>query len=106
MENIYYVMGIISAPPEAGEVLAKGLVEQNLAACVQISSPVTSIYRWEGKLEESKEVLLYLKTEANQTHGIKEYLEKEHPYDVPEFITLGITDGLPRYLKWVWDSLN
>ena len=106
MENINFILGIISAPPEAGKNLAEAMVTENLAACVQISSPVTSIYRWEGNIEESQEVLLYLKTVAGKTHQIREFLQKKHPYDVPEFITIPVIDGLPKYLKWIWDSLG
>jgi len=106
MEHVSYVMGIISAPPEEGAKLAEALVEEKLAACVQVSSPVTSVYRWEGKIEHSQEVLLFVKTETGRIRSIKEFLLKEHPYEVPEFITLPITDGLPRYLKWIDTSLR
>jgi periplasmic divalent cation tolerance protein len=106
MENVYYIMGTISAPVKEGKELARKLVERKLAACVQVTPPVTSVYRWEGKVEEEEEVLRFVKTEEQKIHEISNFLKDHHPYDVPEFIAVPITGGNPAYLNWVRESLS
>jgi len=83
----------------AGE-LARGLVESGLAACVS-RHPVTSVYRWEGRLEEACEIALHIKTRLANWPALCAWLRERHPYQVPEIIALPLKAGLSSYLNWV-----
>lgn len=83
----------------------KNIIERRLAACVNIVK-VRSIYRWEGKIEESDEVLLIFKTTKEKANMLKETVLKEHPYRVPEFIEVSISDVNKSYIEWVMDSTS
>ncbi|MFP4432566.1 MAG: divalent-cation tolerance protein CutA [Spirochaetaceae bacterium] len=91
----------VTAPPEHGAVIARGLVQNRLAACVQIVDRVTSIYKWKGTLEEEPEALLVVKTTRKQVQAISAYLYDHHPYDVPECVFVPITAGSEAYLSWL-----
>jgi periplasmic divalent cation tolerance protein len=86
--------------------IAQHLVESKLAACVNISQPVRSIYRWQGKVEEAKEFLLVIKTTRELFDEIKAEIPKVHSYATPEIICLPIIDGSAEYLQWVGDSVK
>ncbi|XP_031561871.1 protein CutA homolog [Actinia tenebrosa] len=86
---------------ETAKALARGMVEQNLAACVNVIPNITSIYTWENKLEEDSEVLLMVKTRSTRVPDISDYIKKNHPYDVPEVISLKIDQGMPSYLDFL-----
>ena len=93
----------------AGEArrIAQAVVEARLAACVNIlPGPVTSIYRWKGKVESAKESLLLIKTSRKRLGKLRAAVERLHSYDVPEFIALPIVAGAPKYLSWLEESLN
>ena len=96
----------ITAPAAAGRELAKGLVEAHLAACVQVVSGVTSVYRWQGTVEEEPEALLILKTDMHLVEDISNYLDVHHPYDLPECVFVPITSGSPGYLSWLGESVG
>lgn len=81
--------------------IARDLVEQRLAACVNLLPQVRSVYRWEGKIEEAEEVLLMIKTTAQRFALLRERITELHSYEVPEVIALNIRDGLPAYLAWI-----
>lgn len=81
----------------------KNIIEWRLATCVNIVK-VRSIYRWEGRIEESDEVLLIFKTTKEKINMLKETVLKDHPYQVPEFIEVSIGDVNKPYLEWVMDS--
>jgi len=85
--------------------LAQDLVTHHLAACVNIGSSVTSIFLWQDKLEQTQEIPLFIKTQKQYYAKIEAWLDKHHPYEVPEIIALPITDGLPAYLRWIKDSV-
>lgn len=89
---------------EAAERLVKALVEERLAACGNIVPGLSSIFRWEGAVEEATEVLVVLKTAAATLPALLERAPELHPYDVPEFIALPITAGHRPYLEWVVDE--
>lgn len=86
------------------EELAEGLVYHRLAACVQISSPIKSVYRWEGKIQTDTEWQLWIKTTADRVDALFTWLRDHHSYDVPELVVLPVTAGNPDYLKWVTDE--
>jgi periplasmic divalent cation tolerance protein len=85
------------------EKLASAAVEQQLAACVQISE-IRSYYRWEGETHHDPEFLLTLKTTAASVPGIKKLLLREHSFDEPELIVQPIIAGGDSYLQWIADS--
>ncbi len=86
--------------------IARHLVEAKLAACVNITQPVQSIYRWQGKLADEKEFLLLIKSTRELFAEIKSEISKMHSYQTPEIICLPIIDGSPDYLHWVSDSVK
>jgi len=81
--------------------LARELVRKRLAACVNISPPVRSIYRWQGKLEDDHEILLVIKTARPLFDRVRRTVERLHSYQVPEIVCLPIIDGAPNYLNWL-----
>lgn len=81
--------------------IARGLVEERLAACGNVVPGLTSIYRWAGAIEEAGECLLLLKAPAEGVASLARRLRELHPYDVPEMLVLGIESGAPDYLRWV-----
>lgn len=94
---------VITTLPDdaAGEMLAKRLVEGGFAACVNISAPVTSIYRWDGKTEIGREVMLTIKTTAARYAAVEGAILADHPYELPEVIAVPITNGSDEYLAWI-----
>ena len=83
------------------EGLAKELVERSLAACVQVGSDVTSLYKWKGVLEKSEERLLLIKSRPDLFGAIEAAIKATHPYEVPEIVALPISAGHAPYLRWV-----
>ncbi|MFH1800429.1 MAG: divalent-cation tolerance protein CutA [Candidatus Omnitrophota bacterium] len=81
--------------------LAGLLVSRRLAACVQILPGLESHYRWRGRKETSKEVLLLIKTQVSNYKKLEKTLLKNHPYEIPEIICLPITQGSRSYLDWI-----
>lgn len=86
--------------------IARHLVEARLAACVNISQAIQSIYRWEGKLEDEREFLLLIKTTRDLFPGVRKAILKIHSYKNPEIICLPIVDGSPEYLNWIGESVK
>ena len=83
------------------EQLAHQLVEQSLAACVQIDGPITSHYRWNGTIQRSTEFRLTIKTSNERWPHLKEQMTSLHPYDEPGILMLPVTDTTQGYLNWV-----
>ncbi|XP_055586922.1 protein CutA homolog isoform X2 [Uranotaenia lowii] len=81
--------------------LAHKLVERKLAACVNIIPGLTSIYEWEGKINEDHEVLLMIKTRTERVDELSKFVRENHPYSVAEVITVPIANGNPPYLDWL-----
>lgn len=92
--------------PEEARKIARHMVENRLAACVNIVAPVESIYRWQGKVETSEEWLLLIKTTADRSPGVQDAIRKLHSYDLPECVVLSIEDGSPSYLEWLGESVK
>jgi periplasmic divalent cation tolerance protein len=93
---------LITAPDgEVARALARGLVEQRLAACANLLPAVTSVYRWEGAVQEDAEVLLVVKTVRARLEALEAYLDEHHPYDVPECVALAPAAVSDAYLAWL-----
>lgn len=86
---------------QAGEAIARAVVEERLAACCTISGPMTSIYRWQGEVTTDSEQQLVIKTTADRLEALRVRVHQLHPYDVPEFLVLPVSEGSPAYLDWV-----
>lgn len=86
---------------EKAEALARGAVDARVAACAQISGPVTSVYRWEGAIETAPEWQVLLKTTAARYEGLEAYIRSVHDYDTPEIIATPVVRGGADYLAWV-----
>ena len=84
--------------------IARSVVEKKLAACANILTGVESIYRWKGKVERAREVLVLMKTTAGRVRELEREVKRMHSYDVPEFIVLPIVAGSQQYLKWIAEN--
>jgi len=85
--------------------IADSLVEKRLAACVQILGPITSVYRWKGKIETAREWQCLVKTSHDLYGAVEAAIKAVHPYETPEIIALPIIAGSRDYLKWLRDGL-
>ncbi len=99
---------VLSAFPKQGkpDAFAGKIVEKRLAACVNIIPAARSIYRWKGKVVKDEEVILIIKTSTDRLEELFDFIKNEHPYEVPEAISLKIHKGLENYLTWIEDSTN
>ncbi len=86
---------------ESAERLADLLLEQRLAACVNILGPCRSVYRWKGAVQHDEEHPMLIKTSAERYPALEQALRRGHPYELPEIIAVAIERGLPAYLEWV-----
>jgi periplasmic divalent cation tolerance protein len=86
---------------ESAERLADLLLEQRLAACVNILGPCRSVYRWKGAVQHDEEHPMLIKTSAERYPALEQALRRGHPYELPEIIAVPIERGLPAYLEWV-----
>ena len=84
--------------------IARGVVEKRLAACANIMPSVESLYRWKGKMERAREVMVIWKTSAARLPELEREVKRLHSYDVPEFIVLPIVAGSTKYLAWLQES--
>ncbi|MCC3765624.1 divalent-cation tolerance protein CutA [Glycomyces sp. TRM65418] len=102
MTEFEYVQAVTTiGTEEAATALAASAVEARLAACAQVTGPVTSTYRWEGELETAKEWQVVFKTTAASYQDLEFHIKAEHGYDVPEIIVTPIVTGNPAYLEWL-----
>ncbi len=97
---------LITAPDlSAAQKLARTVLEQKLAACVNIIPGITSLFWWQNKIDEQTEVLLVSKTVRAKVSALIAAVKQAHPYEVPEIIALPIVEGSEDYLRWVRDSV-
>ena len=96
------VLVLTTVPSDAvGEEIATVLVTERLAACVNISAPMTSVYRWKGNVERDAERQLVIKTTAERVKALQQRIKELHSYELPEFLVIEVSGGSDAYLKWV-----
>lgn len=95
-----------AANKEEAEKIARWLVENRLAACVNLLPPMQSIYRWKEKVESSQETMLIIKTERWRLKEVQQAIGEIHSYELPEFLTLSPESGSQEYLEWIASSLR
>ena len=103
MTDKILVLSTAGSEAEADKI-ARALVEQRLAACVNILPKIKSIYRWQEKIEESEEWLLVIKTRQELFDKVREAIEELHSYELPECISVTADNGSAEYLKWIEES--
>jgi periplasmic divalent cation tolerance protein len=94
------VLTTLGAQTDAA-AFARVLVDERLAACVNILPVMTSVYRWKGTIEEDREQQLVIKTTSDRVAALEARFHDLHPYDVPEFLVINVTGGSPAYLEWL-----
>ncbi len=103
MSKSYLVLSTVDTQQEA-ERIARHLVEERLAACVNLVPKITSIYRWKGALERATEHLMIMKTAQDRLASLTQRFKELHPYEVPEVIALSIEEGDSTYLEWIFSE--
>jgi len=97
---------LVTGPdPATLESIGRALVEEGLAACVNVIPGVTSVYRWEGETRADSEALAMIKTTEDCVQAARIRVAELHPYEVPEFVALEVAEGSPAYLRWVRESV-
>jgi periplasmic divalent cation tolerance protein len=86
---------------EDAERIAQALVDRRLAACVQVSGPITSTYRWQGQIETAREYQCWAKTRRDLYQQVEQAIRHLHPYEVPEILAIPILAGSADYLAWL-----
>ena len=86
--------------------LAKKLIENNLAACINIIPIEESIYNWDGKVQSESEFQLIIKTDLSYKSSIEKFIKLNHPYELPEIIFIKVSGGSKEYLDWIGNNLN
>jgi periplasmic divalent cation tolerance protein len=100
-----FILIITSLPDkERAMALAHKLIEERLAACVNVMADCASVYHWQGKNETASEVPVLIKTLAQHYARLEQLIMSMHPYELPEIIAVPVTNGLPAYLKWIVDE--
>ena len=89
---------------EVGRRLARSLLQERLIACANLVPGVTSLYRWEGEVQEEDETLVVMKTRSELVPRLIARIPELHPYELPEVLALRVDDGLPAYRRWVLDE--
>jgi len=105
MTDVYLVLCTLPAG-DAAAGIARAVVEERLAACVNLVPAIRSIYAWEGAVQDDEEQLAILKTTADRFEELRTRLLQLHPYAVPEILAMPIADGHLAYLGWVRDSVR
>ncbi|TWU41252.1 Divalent-cation tolerance protein CutA [Novipirellula aureliae] len=103
--SIVLVLSTVGNSADA-ERLAKDLISQSLAACVQIDGPLISHYRWAGKVEQGEEFRLSIKTSLATWPKLRDRLQKEHPYDEPQIVMIPIVEATEGYRDWVIEQTS
>ena len=105
MTSTDHVVVLTTLPVTAdAETFARTLVEQRLAACVNLLPEMTSVYRWKGSIEQDRERQVIIKTTSGRVPALQARIRALHPYEVPELVVLPIVGGNPAYLAWIVEA--
>ncbi len=99
-------IGYITVPREKARELATEIIEERLAACINIIPQIDSVYWWDGKINCDEESLLMVKTLEAKVEALIAFVKEIHPYDIPEIVFLKLTEGLPDYLNYVIEEMG
>ncbi len=102
----YRIVLTTAGSVDEAERIATTLVEAELAACVNIVSPITSVYRWKGAVQKEQEWLLLIKTTASASENVSKKIRELHSYDLPECIQVPIEAGTAEYLNWIAENVK
>jgi periplasmic divalent cation tolerance protein len=102
----YIQISTTTETKEQAQTIAQHLVENKLAACVQITGPITSIYHWKGKMENTQEWFCLIKTRDDLYNKVEAAIKSLHPYETPEIIAVPIVKGSKEYLNWIDEELT
>ncbi|WP_075832442.1 divalent-cation tolerance protein CutA [Deinococcus marmoris] len=97
---------LVTLPPERAHDMARTLVAEHLAGCVNILPGIQSVYRWQGDVAEDPESMLLIKTSGEKYPELEARIKSLHPYEVPEIIALQYDRALPEFQSWLRDALN
>jgi periplasmic divalent cation tolerance protein len=102
-----YVIALTTLPADADAAeFARTLVDERLAACVNLLPAMESVYRWEGKIEFEAERQIVIKTSRDRVSDLWDRVRELHPFEVPEFVIIPIVDGNEAYLRWIGESTS
>jgi len=103
MNDVVLVLSTAPAAPgdDTAEQIARTLIDERLAACVNVHAPMVSIYRWKGAVERDSERQLVIKTTSGLVPALEKRLRELHPYELPEFVVIPAAGGSEKYLGWV-----
>lgn len=101
------IVVLVTGPdPERLRELGRTLVEERLAACVNVVPGLRSVFRWEGEVQEEDEALALVKSTAARARSLQRRVRELHPYDEPEFLALPVASGSPSYLEWIVGAVD
>ncbi len=104
LEAMYLTVWSTVPNAETGQRIARTIVHEGLAACVSLLPGVTSVYRWQGEVQQNSEHLLFIKTTLERYTALETRIRELHPYEVPEIIAHKIEAGLSSYLEWIAEN--
>ena len=92
---------MVTIPKDKAEELSQKIIVSGMAACVNIVDNVKSIYKWKGELKSETESIMFIKTATKKVENLIQSIKENHPYKIPEIISLTISEGNPDYLNWI-----
>ena len=105
MQNEYVIVLVTTSSKQEAENIAQQLLKKQLIACANITGPVSSLFRWSGKIEKAKEYFVFMKSRKDLFEKLTETVKTLHKYEVPEIIALPIVEGSEAYLGWLESCL-
>ena len=106
MQDQYQLVLCTCPDQDSAQTIAEHLIDQKLAACVNILPGIKSIYSWRGKRESAQEHMLFIKTTNDAYKGLEKIITELHPYELPEIIAVNIENGSKGYLNWISDCIS
>jgi periplasmic divalent cation tolerance protein len=98
---VKYILAMVMCPSKGVEKITRKILENRLAACVNITPQLKSVYWWKGRMETATERLLIIKTKSSLFSSLENLIRSVHPYEVPEIVALPISKGYKPYLDWI-----